>query len=142
MQFGADGSFSKSQVAVLVQEDITLPYGPDNSHQKQYHVCQCIFHSSPTSNAGHFTLAAREQQGGMFSSDDTWRYLDSEQPVRRLTLTQMLYRYSQDLYAVLLVAKTQPQDDLGPLLQAPLTAKYGTVLIFVAAAAVVHVIRQ
>lgn len=118
----------------MVQEDYIIPYG-HNNYKQEYHTSHCIFHASATSQSGHFTLAAREQQGATFRSGDSWRFLDSEAPVKRLSLTQMVHCHSQELYAVLLVAKNQPQDDLGPLLKASLVPRYGTLLIFVAAAA-------
>lgn len=135
LQFDGAGRCSKSQAAVVVQEEYTILYGHNNNYKQYYHTSHCIFHVSATSQSGHCTLAAREQQGGSFRSGDSWRFLDSEAPVQRLSLTQMVHRHSQELYAVLLVAKNQPQDDLGPLLKASAGPRYDTFLIFVAAAA-------
>ena len=108
----------------MLQEEYVLRYGMDDSQKQHYLVRQYMFHDGVGSSGGHFTVAVREQQGGKYKQGDKWRYLDSVRPVEILSLDQMVYKYPTTVYAVLLVAKAQPQDDPRPMLVAPPAPRY------------------
>ena len=111
-------------MAVMLQEEFVLPYGTDGTQKQHYLVRQYMFHTGVGSSGGHFTVAVREQQGGKYKQGDRWRYLDSAQPVQYLSFIQMVHRFPRSVYAALLVAKAQPQDDPRPMLVAPPAPRY------------------
>ncbi len=118
------GVSGRSKVAVMLQEEVVLSYGTNGTQKQHYLVRQYMFHEGVGSSGGHFTVAVREQQGGKYKEGDKWRYLDSAQPAQSLSLDQMVYGFPTKVYAALLVAKTQPQDDPRPMLVAPPAPRY------------------
>ena len=108
----------------MLQEEVVLSYGTDGTQKQHYLVRQYMFHTGVGSSGGHFTVAVREQQDGKYKEGDKWRYLDSAQPVQYLSFIQLVHSSPTLVYAALLVAKTQPQDDPRPMLVAPPAPRY------------------
>ena len=109
---------TKSELAVLLQEEFTLMCGKSGQQQQEYEVRQYMFSIGSQSSAGHFTVAVREQRDGAYHQGDKWLYLDSAFPAVTLSLEQLMYAHATEVYAVLMVAKVQPPDDTRPLLKA------------------------
>ena len=89
-----------------------------------YDIRQYVFHLGVDSQAGHFTVAVRKQQGGSYQPGDKWVYLDSGAPPVSKTLDQLTSDHACNVYAALLVDQTQPPDDEGPMVTAQPAARY------------------
>ena len=114
---------ARSHVAVVLQEDYQLVFGERHDQQQEYDVRQYMFSTGATSSEGHFTVAVREQDGDSYQHGDMWRYHDSASPAVWMTLDDLFHEYAKDVYAVLMVAKVQPPDDMRPLLKAAPAAR-------------------
>ena len=118
------GVSGRSKVAVMLQEEVFLPYGIHGTQKQHYLVRQYMFHTGVGSSGGHFTVTVREQQDGKYRHGDKWRYLDSALPVQSLSFIQLVHSSPTTVYAALLVAKAQPQDDSRPMLVPPPAPRY------------------
>ncbi len=117
------GMSTRSHVAVILQEEYNLRYGPDLDLTKSYHIYQLMFTTGVNSSAGHFTSAVRLQSDGAYRPGDLWQYLDSDHVIQTRSLHQLCYEQAHNVYVMQMMAKVEPQGDPRPLLKA---ARYCT----------------
>lgn len=99
------GNSGRSQMAVEIQEQVTLSYGSEWQLSKKYDVNRISFYSGESSTGGHFTVAVRQLRNGQYHPGDLWQYLNSHLAAITCTMESLRRVHRGNVTGLLLVAK-------------------------------------